>query len=274
MPGVRACVVDEAEALDPFPEHVDARSLVAYHEGDLSGPEADAVRDHLVACSVCAGLLLDLDAGTEFAPDEPTASASGEDGAVDFERAALWHRVRSEVETDAPTVGVPADEPASRNAVRGTIVPWLLAASLLVATGLLFVRARQLDRTVGDLRATVAEFQTPRVDVPILYLDTLARSDGPTARLVAPPDAPFVILILTPLDPERSPLYRVVVEGRDSGSKLDIGPLEPNELGTLRLALPTSSLPPGHYQVSLIGSDSRPGDTRPIDSYAIVVAEP
>lgn len=70
-------VVDEGRSRQG--SHPDLEELAAYHSGTLSEPDEERIREHLVLCPECAGLLLDLD---DFAADAARVEDEPEDARV------------------------------------------------------------------------------------------------------------------------------------------------------------------------------------------------
>lgn len=253
-------------------EHPDAERLVAYHQGALDEADAAAVRAHAVACPTCAGLLLDLE--TPFV-------AAGEDGSdepevADFERAAVWKAVRAEIAGDLGdrTAAGPVVRPdkAMRAPVRAPLLPWLVAAVLVVAAGALALRVRQLGDTVRDLETTIAALEAPQGGVPILYLDGVTRSELGDGALEVPAGTGSLVLILTPSEPERFDRYRVEVIDDAGADRAAVDDLARNEHGTVRVALSRRGLPPGRYTVRLLGVAGG-GAAEPLDRYTIRILE-
>ncbi len=73
-------------------------NLAAYHEGRLPADENDRIRSHLVECSDCAGVVLDIAAaaGLESVPSaSPAENAGSWDRLRDaIDKEGLWSRVR------------------------------------------------------------------------------------------------------------------------------------------------------------------------------------
>ncbi|HEV8579249.1 MAG TPA: zf-HC2 domain-containing protein [Thermoanaerobaculia bacterium] len=227
--------------------HPDPEELAAYHDGELSAERQRQIQDHLVACHECARLLLDLNGLTD--PD--FGAGVGLEG-----KEAVWQRLREE--TPAGSLVVPIRQPAP-SAPR-----WLqaLAASLLVAT-------LGLSLWVASLRRTVRELAEPEPNAVVRDLNSgTARGAGsPRSVTTVPSEARSFILILTPRQQRRDE-YRVVIE-RSTGGAVWSGRLEPNEVGSLTLRLSRRALPPGDYQVRLLGEGSEP-----IEKYALRIESP
>lgn len=114
-------------------EHPAPETLLAYRNDELSADQDDAVREHLVECADCTGLVLELTTARE------TEDTHEELSEIDVQRA--WRRVRPQLEQKTSPHRAKLQ------------VPWgmLLAASLLLTLVPLIFLYSGNDRNSDDL---------------------------------------------------------------------------------------------------------------------------
>jgi hypothetical protein len=254
--------------------HPEPDELAAYHGGFLP-PEAERrLRDHLVACGECAALLLDLEglADPGFGAGRPGAAA---------ERDAAWESFRAQIAAAAPVpppVTAPVSEPAPAPVLRGTFRPernprWLyaLAATLLLAVGVLSYQVVSLSHRGAELSRRIAEISRPEVNAPVVDLfPGSSRGDSPSTPPVVRQGSRFFILVphAVPLPSYReygmenvdAHTGRLVVAERGRPPHRDL---------PWSLHLSRETLGAGDYRVRLFGID---GSRKvPIEEYALRV---
>jgi hypothetical protein len=250
---LRDAMTELAAAHGALGPHPDPEELAAYHAGELPPAEEERLRDHLVACRECAGLLLDLDGLADPGFD---AGADGADG-----KEEVWLRLRKKIQDEAPRAPIrPLRRPA-RAAPR-----WLpaLAAALLAAT-------LGLSLWVATLRRTVDELSRPQLNAPVLDLYSgTARGEGsPPPVFTVPREARFFTVILNPAGQRRYEGYRVEILRAGGGKAWSGEGLERNAFGSFSLTLPRGALGPGEYRIRLVGRTK--SIEEPIEEYALRV---
>jgi hypothetical protein len=238
-----------AEARRDLGFHLQADELVAYHAGRLSGEEEQRVQDHLVACRVCADLLLDLEGLADANFGAGSLSAA--------DQADLWRHVQAEIGKEELAPVVPLRRPTSFAASPR----WLqaLAASLLVA-------AVGLSLWVASLRSTLGELSQPQLNTPFLDLYQPPRSEG-TPLHVVPPEARVFTLSFSP--PEAEARYGLEIARAGGGTVWRGGSLAPDSSGSLTLTLSRRILERGDFRVRLLDAKGER-----IEEYALRVEGP
>jgi len=131
--------------------HATGEELVGYLERRLDPETVDRLRDHLVICAECRGLLGDVTEG--LTPREVSSGQLGATEVVDFEaeRAfrAAWRRLAE------------AESPADRVSRAGG---WRVIAAILAFACV------GLSGWVLELRGTVAELSGPRLNLGLIDL--------------------------------------------------------------------------------------------------------
>jgi hypothetical protein len=255
---LRDAMAEMAAAHGASGPHPDPEELAAYHAGELSLAEEERLRDHLVACRECAGLLLDLDG---LADPGFGAGAGSED------KDAVWQRLQEETRAPASIVSAPV-VPLRRPAPASP--RWLpaLAAALLVAT-------LGLSLWVATLRRTVEDLSRPQLNAPVLDLYSgTARGEGsPPPVFAVPRETRFFTVILNPAGQRRYDGYRVEILRADGRKVWAGGGLERNAFGSFSLTLPRGALGPGEHRIRLLGRTGRDGKAleEPIEEYALRV---
>lgn len=112
---------------DSQPEHPAPEQLVAYRQGTLESDAEQEIRQHLVACSECGDLLLDLAALEDGVSPEP--------GRTELETRKAWTRQRRRLRL-----------------IRGrAVVGWWVAAAMLVLSVGLWSRSQRLEQQLRSL---------------------------------------------------------------------------------------------------------------------------
>lgn len=214
--------------------HLAVDELAAYHAGELSEAEEALVQDHLVGCSECARMLLDLDALRHGAdPDEEAPEA---------EKEAFWQSLRPQLAQPAPA---PAPLPFPPR--RRVQIFQALAAILAVAVIGLGIQNASLRQTVGGL-------SQPDLGAPVRDLSATESRGGsaPAVVTLAPDDRSFT-LILAPADPRDFSDYEVVLERNGEGEIWRGRGLAKNRYGTFSLILARRMTDAGDYTLRLFG---------------------
>jgi len=250
---LRDAMTELAAAHGASGPHPDPEELAAYHAGELPPAEEERLRDHLVACRECAGLLLDLDG----LADPGFGAGTGSD-----DQEVVWQRLREEIQGKAPVV--PLRRPA-RAAPR-----WkpALAAALLAAT-------LGLSLWVASLRRTVEDLSRPQLNAPVLdlYSGTARGAGSPPPVFTVPREARFFTVILNPAGQRRYEGYRVEILRPDGGRVWSGEGLERNAFGSFSLTLPRGAIGPGEYRIRLLGRTGRDVESseETIEEYALRV---
>lgn len=221
--------------------HVEPEELLAYHEGELAPEDARRVRDHLEGCRDCVAALLDLE--TLAAPDPPRA-----DGATDFELAAAWRTFRKSVD----------------GAGRRPTLRWFQAAAAVLLASTLGLSA-----WVIELRQARQQSSEPRLNVPVLYVESTRGPDGFDGRIEIPAGEESFMLFLMPTDLREFASYEVEISGTGGGLAWSGGGLELSDYGALRIGLSRRFLPTGDYRIRLYGVS---GEGRePLDDFLVEI---
>ena len=222
--------------------HLEHGKLLAYLRGGLSEQEERSAQNHLTTCRSCTTALLDLHGLAESDTPSP-------EGASDFEKALAWRSFRARL--------AELQRDAFRRRAR---FAYAAAAAMFICV---------LGLSVWSAFRPSAGLDQPQRDVPLIYLDSSSTRGGDGSQPAVPPRAGFVVLVLTPSQPTPLPEYRVEIVREDGRVTWSGGGLHMSEYGALRLAVPSSLLPPGRYSVRLYGSQ----DTRNqvLDSFNLEV---
>jgi Putative zinc-finger len=260
-----ARLVTEERRRQGAERHAQPEALVAYHAGELSADDADALQDHLAVCPHCAHLLLDLDSFLAAPEDVAATRAAPATPGVPVTPAA----------PATPAVGGP---PAGRRTVarfpgarpsRLGLVPYLAAAlivmTILAAAGWL----PRLGRPPAARQADLLQLDPPQV---------LRGPEAPPATIVHA-DAVTTILVLHLAQPV--PDVRIHLQVR-ADSVTPAGdrawrPLEANcaavEASVAVVVLNRRQLAPGAYQLRVVGPAPGPA-AEPLGEYPLQVVEP
>lgn len=247
-PALRALAERQHRDLGPHPE---TDKLIAYYEESLPNDSMERVRDHLTLCPECAGRLLDLDGfhDHEASPDDTP----------DAEAETAWRelapRLREE-EPKASLVRFPEKVPPP-------VLPWALAAALLLALLGAGARMANLQHQVGDL-------QKPQAEAVVAHLKPV---DDSTRSAEGPPPAFSRSITVVLVPPPRGWQSAVDVEMREAGASgppLWASPVKPDDKGDLIVTLPPRSVRPGTYRLCAYGFAD--GKRLPPVEYELAVA--
>ncbi len=222
-------------------EHPEASLLVAYHHGNLSAVEAEAVLDHVAICRNCGDLLLELDG---FQESSQSPAVGGPEQVSDLETERAWREVRDRLGETGGVDRSAGPSPPPRVA-RGRSVGFALAALFSLAVIGLGLR-------VGSLETELANLREPQLNLAILNL----RAEGSTRGDTEVPAAGgnqgrFVVILNPPSFPvERS--HRVEILRAEGDLVWASDGLRPTAAGNFHLELSHRLLSPGEYRIRLI----------------------
>lgn len=225
-------------------DHPTPEQLAAYRAGELSGEEAERIKDHLALCPECAQLLLDLVAFEEHEPaEEPAGLANGN-------VEAAWQRLRPKLEEDQPAAPPVAAPERFRQTEKPdptyTAVNWQrrLRSAYALAAALFF---GVVGLTVwGVSQKRLAEQRTaPRLGDMLYFEETRGPAErerilgSQSVNIVLPTSATYQDYEVEIVDAEGRPVWH---ERRQVG-----------EDDSLFLGLTGTSLPPGLYEIRVYG---------------------
>lgn len=169
------------------------------------------------------------------------ADRPGDDEPADLATAAAWRQMRDRLPPAAPQ---PSLAPATP--IRDRVwLPWAAAGLLFVLSLAMAWQIASMARTQGELAERIEALESPRGNVPLVYLDAVTRGEPGDATVAAGP----VVLIVTPDDPAPGAAYEMTVETATGTEVWRGGGLTPSDHGTLRVSLPR--LDRGTYRVSV-----------------------
>ncbi len=257
-----ARLVTEERRRQGAERHAQPEALIAYHAGELSADDADALQDHLAVCPHCAHLLLDLDSFLAAPEDAAAAPAAPATPGVPAAPAT-------------PAAGGP---PAGRRAVarfpgarpsRLGLVPYLAAAlivmTILAAAGWL----TRLGRPPAARQADLLQLDPPQV---------LRGPEAPPATIVhADAVTTTLILHLAQQVPDVRIHLQVRADSVNPAADRAWRPLEANfaavEASVAVVVLNRRQLAPGAYQLRVVGPEPGPA-AEPLGEYPLQVVEP
>jgi hypothetical protein len=228
--------------------HPTADELAAYHAGELSPEEEDALQEHLLGCRECTDLLLALD--ELHRPEEGEPVPAGELDAV-------WEGLREKLlpreETPAP---LPFARPASPRPASSP--RWLQALAASLAVGVIGLSFWSL-----SLRRTVDELSQPQLNAPVEDLFPGPVRGPAAAQSVAEiaPGTRFFTLVLNPAREGSFEEYEVEIARADGSVVWRGRGLRRNRYGSFSLTLSRRLVGEGEYRIRLfgIGGDGREG---------------
>ena len=216
--------IREIFALDDAGPHPPAEELAAYARGELPAAESERLQAHLGPCRECTAAVLALGSPAEAG------------GLPDAEVAAGVEAIVSGVHGRRSPAG------------RGWTA---LAAAAAIAILTLSLALWSAWQRIGELEHAVPQVRTargsasaldlpPQTGVPIvdLYPSSVARGEPEEPRAIPlAPDAPMVVLILTPPSGPPHDAYSLRIADA-AGVELWRGPTHPGEAGTFVVVLP------------------------------------
>jgi len=239
MPGLRQAIRElTAEERRRLTDHPTPNELVDYHAGDLTPEERERIQDHLTLCPACVQALLHLDTFPDpqaLRPDEQIS---------DDRITGEWERFRERTGESR--------RPPPRHIPRPALVPWALAACLLVAVLGLTVE-------LGRLRLQVDTLSQPRPGVEIVTLfsrgENVERSGGGPEAIAPSPWADRLVLLLDAPAIRQFPSYEAAILAEGGSEIWRGGGLNRSPEGTLALEVPRRLLPAGAYRIHLFGTE-------------------
>lgn len=223
-------------AAGPPDEPLDIETLVAWSRGELSGAEREAVEEHLAHSPEDAELALALRA---FADDSPVEEE---------DRRPASDPIPPPKRPIAAPVPAPLAFPPPAYRRPRPWMAWALAASLaygIVTTGVLV----RLGRPVGGGGLALANVEIQSLDP----LSGAGHRGGAGEGEKVSRKAPATTLILAPpsgFELSSGELVEARIEGPD-GKERFREKLDLSSEGTFTFSLPTSSYPPGLYEIEV-----------------------
>ena len=225
-------------------QHPAVEQLVAYRAGTLPSDQEERLRDHLVLCRECAGMLLDL---ASFPDLEPPA---GVPALSDEEVAAALLRIQPRLERAAHQPALAQVVPLRREPTpRPSRFVYVLAAALAFMTVGLIWRVISLNGTVRNLSA-------PRFDVALVDLvpsTEVSRAGGAEESTVPRGGDRFVLLLNLREEPSQSSFEADLLDSK--GTLLWRGRAAGGSKTSFTLDMPRRLTPPGRYRIDLYGID-------------------
>ena len=229
----------------PAPDdHPAPEKLSAYLANELSPEEDDALQEHLAACTLCTGLLLDL----QRLLDPPQEDRPRE-GVADFETAAEWRELKEKLgRTWSPPVVVPKRRFLPR--VVGSPALAAVLALLLLGTS---YRMIVLER--ARVRPTSVEVKT---------IEAQGSKKGASAAPMTFRLGKVAMFDTHSEHPYSS--YRLSFIDKDGQTQAKVEAPE-DENGMIGVLLPQGSLTPGDYHVKVLGLEGT--TTHPVQEFNI-----
>jgi len=231
----------------PAPDdHPAPEKLSAYLANELSPEEDDALQEHLAACTLCTGLLLDLQRFLD-----PPQEDRPREGVADFETAAEWRELKGKL----GRAGSPPVVVSKRRLLRKIAVSPALAAVL----ALLFLGVSS--RMIWLERARVLP-----VAVQVRTLEAQGSKKG-TSSAVAPKAVRLGNVAMFDTHSEHPySMYRLSFMDEDGRPQATVEAQE-DENGMIGLLLPRGFLAPGPYHVEVLGLEGT--TTHPVGEFDI-----
>ncbi|MEO1086985.1 MAG: hypothetical protein AAFY88_22345, partial [Acidobacteriota bacterium] len=243
--------------------------LAAPISGELVDARHLQIQRHLVGCTECTGLLLDLAAFPEVPLRHGRPPRSAE------QRSEDWRAIESRIlegtadppanATDfADAMKLPAEAPSTFSPA-----PLLAAGFALVSVGLAvlsFLLAQRLDEARGLVRPAIAAAET-RSLTPTT--EATRRLDGdPAAEIFHRGGALSLYLAAAELDATATgelAEYRATFSHSKTGGEWIVDGIRPDNMGGFSVILDRARLPSGHYRLKL---ETVAGDRRhPLGTY-------
>jgi hypothetical protein len=227
----------------PAPDaHPAPEKLSAYLANELSPEEDEALQEHLVDCTLCADLLLDLQRFLD-----PPEEDRPREGVADFESAAEWRELRGRMggqEKDAGSRKVRG--PSRLRGAFGSLRAWQgVAAVLAVAT--LGIGGYSL-----HLRSGLLE---PQGAIPlVLNSEVGERSGGEPIQEIHLPEKDKVIGLWLIVNSEPSyPAYQATIRRVETKSVVAVMGVYYSPKDGFTLSIHSGSLVPGEYEILVEG---------------------
>ena len=232
--------------------HPAVEELVAYHAGELAGKAREAVREHLATCGECTRLLLDLMSFPELEP--PSEADRLSEAEVTADKEALKARLGEECLRQPLAAEVVAfKRPAKASIPAGY---WsALAAVLVMAIGL---------GLWGWIESA------PGADTEVFYPQTEILRESAEESFRIPDWADYYLLVLTSIQADRYPAFRVEIVDAQNRQILSDDSLCKSDDGTFKLRLRRERLPEGPYKIRLFGLGQGPPEL--LEEYVLQIA--
>lgn len=232
--------------------HPTLEQLSRYHGGELDEDAATALRAHLVHCRACTASLLEV--ASFSTPDPPTPAAAWE-----APKQAAWRQLETRL---TPAAGMRRRLAAvlhswsalwSGAEARPVLRAVASATVLIVAVGLGFgLGWRARDSTSSSRPDAVPQLYVPGIN---LFPRGFDRSASENARLRLPAGIDLFTVTLNLLDEPTHDVYRLRILDA-SGREVWAGTgLQKTAIGNFSIALFRTLLPPGVYQLEVVGID-------------------
>lgn len=227
-----AHLFEAARREDPE-EHPAPERLSAYQANELPPEEADAIQEHLVQCSFCTELLLDLQ---HFL--EPAEEARPREGVADMGAEVGWRKLRETL--PRPQQAVPMKRWKSSHA-------WITSlASAAALFGLVF--------GLTSYRRVLQLETTPITDLTTV---TVVSSDHQKGQRGPSPTEPTNLELgrvaaFETLSEYPYPRYRLIFRAPSGQIQRSVEDTEDAD-GKITMLLPNRFLEPGLYRVEVVG---------------------
>lgn len=215
-------------------EHPNREMLAAYLAKALLPEEYDTVQEHLLRCTLCAGMILDLKRLLEPPPEDLSR-----EGVVDFETEAEWRELRATLrEVQGQNA---AAKPGLLRRIAGAPAIAAVLAILFAAAAYRVVMLQRELASPTAVQITTVEAQGSKKGAPPVAEPTPFRL-GNVAVFDTHSERPY-------------PNYRLSFKDKDGRIQVTLEAQE-DESGTIALRLPKGFLTPGLYHVEILGLES------------------
>jgi hypothetical protein len=212
-------------------DHLSAEKLSAYQAGELPPEENDAIQEHLAHCTLCTGMLLDLQRFLEPPPEDLPR-----EGVVDFAAEAEWRSLREKLR-EAQAQNAAAKRGLFRRISWMPAVAAVMAILLVGAAYRIVVLQRELARPTA-VQITTVEEQGSKKGAPGVAEPSPVRL-GNVAIFDTHSERPY-------------PNYRLSFRDKDGRIQATVEAQE-DENGMIALRLPKGFLTPGLYHIQVLG---------------------
>lgn len=227
--------------------------LIAYATGELSGPQAEAVRDWLAADESAARLVLEI---RQSLASQPPA---GEVPLSPAELAADWARLERRLGAAGGTQLALA-EPAHRQPYASASIAWAVAASALLLAAGLGAWGLLSSREKARLEQEVRAHGEAQANAPYAFLEPARErvrdAEGSRARPRLEVGTQPSFVCLSPPAGSEHRVFEVEVEGLEPGGRPPwtlVKDLRFDRGQRLLFSVTRRALPPGLYRLRLFG---------------------
>ena len=220
-------------------DHPAPEKLSAYQANELSPEEEDAIQEHLAHCTLCTGLLLDLQRFLD-----PPSEDRPREGVADFETAAEWRELREKLRVKAPPAVRKRSPLRGISGMQGFAA--VLALFLVAMTIQIVMLERELAQPISNL-------------TPTTTIEAQGVKKG--TQGVAEP-TPFRLGQVVAFDthsPRSYTQFRLIFRDKEGGVRRIVEASE-NAEGMIALFLPRRFLTPGIYKVQVLGLEGTSSD--------------